>query len=149
MKKEIECKVVNETATITIPIKHVKVVTWAKASTIESCEEFACLVAINEFELGFSLFKGSDEEQTGSIQDLFNQGQTDLWAVNESGGEILEDHIIHISYIPEEIRISIKEKETFNLIFKDQPKTFSIHISGFKLTCKSRSNIINYQKTTT
>jgi hypothetical protein len=144
--KEIECNVIEKTATITIPIKHLEKVTWFKKSTYDSSEEFACLVAINEFEFGFSIFKGSQDEKTGSIQELIKDGQSDLWTIDETGGEVLENYTFRVSYTPKEIKIIIPEGKTFELVFKDQPKTFFVHITGFKLTCKSRSNIINYKK---
>ena len=144
--KEIECTVTKNTATIAIPIKHLEKVTWFKKSTYENSEEFACLVNINEFEFGFSIFKGSQKEKTGTIEELIKDGQVNLWTIDETGGEVLEGHTFQVSYSAKEIKIIISEEKTFKLIFEHQPKTFFIHITGFKLTCKSRSNIINYKK---
>ena len=144
--REIECNVIKNTATITIPVEHKEKVSWFKKSTLDSGIEFSCLGVINEYEFGFSLFKSSEIEQTGTIKELIKYGQINMWKIDEDGAEILEGYKIKVTYSPKQIKIHVSDKKTFDLLFKNKPKTFYIFITGFKLTCKSRSNIIKYQK---
>ena len=144
-QQKMKFTVSNDAATILVPIIHKNEFIWYADKTPDSALEYSCMIKVESYEFGYSLFKGGDRQERGSIFDLFKKGQVDLWKIDKDGGEVLDKYQVLVFYKQPHIVIQIKDKEALKLLFANKPQNFSLQVFGFKTGAHAPKLEIEYK----
>ena len=121
--------------TIKIPIIHQNKYTWFKPDTLADAAEYICFIDLDNYFFGFSVFKlKGAKEKNGNINELFADGQLDVWEKHGNYNTIIPKHKVKVSFsapIPF-IVLEISNPQTIKMLFADKPATAFYRIQGFK-----------------
>jgi hypothetical protein len=107
--------------------------TWNRADTPDNAGEYSWTVTAKngtaQYSFGFYLYKlPGSREARGQIQDLLKAGQASVFKEDAEGrGEILPDAKVAVTVENGAITVRITNPVLVRLIFRDRPKTASIH----------------------